>query len=188
MSPFAAATPPAIQAELDAGERVLWAAQPDPTHLARRALLSALSGVAGFCFMLFWLWGASAALRTQMGAHKTPDLFSIVFPAFGLLGLGFTFMLMLAPLFELQRAPRIFYALTDKRALIVTQGARSKVRVVMPSEFSLERREKSTGRGDLILKREISGMRGRDRSTEEIGFFGIDNAREVERLARQIKP
>lgn len=93
--------------------------------------------------------------------------------------------MMSSPLLELLKAPRTFYALTDKRALIVVEGARAKIQSVMPSEFPLERQDKSNGRGDLIFKREISGG-SRNRRTVEIGFFGIENAREVERMARQI--
>ena len=184
MSPFTPATPPAIQNELDAGERVLWTAQPDAARLKQRARGTAALGVLAFSFLLFWIWGASAPLRTQLGAGKSPDLNAIIFPAFGLVGLAFAVLLMLAPWLEGANAPRTFYALTDKRALIVV-GA--QVKSVAPSEFSLQRNELSNGRGDLILKREDSGG-GRNRTVEEIGFFGIENVREVERLARQIRP
>ena len=184
MSPFTPATPPAIQAELDAGERVLWTAQPDAARLKQRALGNAALGVLAFAFMLFWLWGASTPLRAQLGRGVSPGLEAILFPAFGLIGLGFTFLMMISPWLEGAKAPRTFYALTDKRALIVV-GA--QVKSVAPSEFSLQRNELSNGRGDLILKREVRGG-GRNRTVEEIGFFGIDNAREVERLARQMRP
>ena len=182
MSPFTPATPPAIQNELDAGERVLWTAQPDPTRLKQRARGTAIMGALAFAFMLFWLCGASTPLRTQLGRGVSPDLNAILFPAFGLIGLGFTFLLMLAPWLEGAKSPRTFYALTDKRALIVVG---TKIKSVAPSEFSLQRNDTSNGRGDLILKREVRGG-GRNRTVEEIGFFGIENAREVERLARQL--
>ena len=136
-------------------------------------------------FSLFWVWGASEPLRKQLEAGGSPDLWALAFPAFGLLFVGFAGTLVLSPLLERNRAPFTFYALTDKRALIVIQGARGKVQSVSPSEFSLERRDKPDGRGDLILRRETRGS-GEDARTSEIGFFGIERAREVERLARDL--
>ena len=185
MSPFAPATPPAIQNELDAGERILWTAQPDAARLKQRALGTAAIGVLALAFMLFWLWGASTPLRTQLGRGVSPDSNAIIFPACGLIGLAFAVLLMLAPWLEGAKAPRTFYALTDKRALIVIEGGRTQVKSVAPSEFSLQRNDNSDGRGDLVLKREVSGG-GRNRTVEEIGFFGIENVREVERLAREL--
>ena len=182
---FSPLIPPAIQNELDAGERVLWTAQPDAARLKQRARGTAAMGVLAFAFMLFWLWGASTPLRTQLGAGKSPDLPAMLFSAFGLIGLAFTVLLMISPWLEGAKAPRTFYALTDKRALIVVEGGRTKVKSVMPSEFSLQRNDSSNGRGDLVLKCEVSGG-GRNRTVEEIGLFGIENAREIERLAREL--
>ena len=186
MSPFTPNLSPALQRELDPGERVLWTGQPEPNYMQRRALPTAGFGVLILAFMLFWLWGASTPLRDKLGAGGAPDLISVVFPAFGLIGLGFAVLMVLSPFFEHQCAPRTFYALTDKRALIIVEGRRAKIRSIMPTEFTIERREKSGGLGDVVLKREVSGSRGRNRSVEEIGFFGIENAREVEKLARQL--
>ena len=171
---------------------MLWTGKPKPERLARRALGTAGMGVAGVAFSLFWLWMATTPLRHQATRQSSPDVFNFLFPLFGLFFLGYYAWLMLAPWLEFQRAPHIYYALTDRRALIVTVNARDTVQSVMPSEFALARQQNSDGSSDLVLKREVRArnwLHPQPRVglyTIEIGFFGIDNAREVERLARDL--
>ena len=180
--------PPVIQTELGKGERVLWTAQPDAARLMERGLPGAAFGVFGLSFLLFWMWGTTETLRQKLSAGVIPDLLNIVLAALGLVGIGFTLFLIIWPFLERSRAPHTFYALTNKRALIVVEGVTgNRVQSVKSAEFSLECRDKPNGRGDLILTREIKGMRGKNRSAQEVGFFGIENVREVEQIARKIK-
>ncbi|BCM91567.1 hypothetical protein IAD21_03442 [Abditibacteriota bacterium] len=187
MSPFSssyALTPDPIARELDIGENVLWSGAPDPARMWRKAIPVALFSIPLGAFIAFWMWGASASLRSALSAGKTPDLFSIGFPAFGLLFVGIIVLMALSPWYEAAKARRTFYALTDRRALIIVEGKQKSVRSVMPAEFMLERRDLGQS-GDVILKREIKGS-GDDKTTTEIGFFGIENPREVERIAREL--
>lgn len=186
MSPYSLSSDfPAIARELDASEQVMWAAQPDPGRMQTRALKTASGMVFLFAFSLFWMWGASTPLRAALATGKTPDAMSVLFPAFGLIFVGVAAVGLLSPLTEKVKASRTFYALTDRRALLIVTGGTAKIQSVLPQEFSLERAEGRNGRGDLVLKRETKrGARGS--TTIETGFFGIENAREVERLAREL--
>ena len=167
---------------------MLWTGQPAAARLMERALPGAAFGVFGLSFLLFWMWGTTETLRQKLSAGATPDLLSLALAALGLVGIGFTLFLVIWPFLERNRAPHTFYALTNRRALIVVEGVtENRVQSVKSAELSLECREKSDGRGDLILTRETKGMRGKSRAAQEIGFFGIENAREVERIARKIK-
>ena len=187
MSPFSSSyslTPDPIARELDIGENVLWSGQPDPARMRRKAMPSALFSVPLLAFMAFWIWGASAGARSMLAAGKTPPLPIILFPLFGLFGVFIVIALALSPWTEFAKARRTFYALTDRRALIIVEEKKKSVKSVMPTEFALERRDLARG-GDVIFKREVKGS-GEDRKVTEYGFYGIENAREVERMAREL--
>lgn len=187
MSPFSSAlqVPEPLSVELDAGERVLWTDQPSPSRMRRKALPALLFSLPMGAFMVFWIWGASAPVRSTLAAGKTLSLFFVALPASGLLGLAFVLLLFFSPWIAVATARRTFYALTDRRALVVVAGNKKKVQSVTPQEFSLVRRDLSDGSGDLIFKRETTGT-GEDETTTEIGFFGIPNAPAVERMARDL--
>ncbi len=188
MSQSSLAVSPVIKTELDKGERVLWTGQPDAARLMERALPGAAFGVFGLSFLLFWMWGTTNELRQKLSAGLTPDLLNIFFAALGLVGIGLTLILIIWPFLEHNRAPHTFYALTNRRALIIVEGVvENRVQTVKPAEFALERRDKTDGRGDLILKREVNSQPGRRYADTEIGFFGIENVAHVENLARKIK-
>ena len=187
MSPFSssyALTPVPITIELDIGESVLWSGQPDPARMRRKALPSALCAIPLCAFMAFWMWGASTGLRSALSAGRVPDLFSVGFPAFGLIFVAVIGRMALSPWTAAAKARHTFYALTDRRALIIVGGKGGSVKSVMPAEFTLERRDLARG-GDVVLKREIKGS-GEDQTVTEFGFYGIENAGEVERMAREV--
>lgn len=187
MSPFSsssASTCDPITRELDTGERILWSGQPDPIYMGRKAIPLALLSVPLEAFVFFWMWGASDVARSAFAVGKTPDLFSLVFPAFGLLLAVPIARMALSPWTEPTRARRTFYALTDRRALVIVEGSKKSVKSVLPTEFAIERRDLGQ-KGDVILKRETKSN-GRNKTTVETGFFGIENPRDVERLARDM--
>ena len=188
MSPFSSSSPlqnDALTRELDAGERMMWSGQPDPARMKQKAIPQALLAIPLTAFMAFWIWTASGTARSALAAGKTPDLPMIIFPAFGFLGAGLIFMMALGPWLEERKAKSTFYAMTDRRALVVVEGRKRQIKSVLPSQFQIERIELSSGRGDVILRRETTGG-GRNTITEVTGFYGIENAREVERLAREL--
>ncbi len=185
MSPFSnTPSPPEIERELDAGERLLWTGRPNAARWRNRAFRMWPFAFLMTAFMLFWLWGATAHARSEWQKGRTPPFTSVAFPAFGLFMLYPAGLLWLGPWLEAARARRTFYAVTDNRALIVTTGRKASVQSVSPAQMQIERRDYFGGEGDLILMRVVKGS-GEDEKTVETGFLAIPNPREVEQLIRQ---
>ncbi len=176
--------PDSIARELDAGERVLWSGKPDPNRMWRKAIPTALSSIPGGICIVFLMWGASTSARSALSVGKMPDIISVALLFFLLIFTAFIILRALSPWTEAARARRTFYALTNRRALVVVEGGNKSVESVSPTEFSLECLDLGQ-KGDVVLKRETTGT-GRNKSTVETGFFGIDNPHEVERLACEL--
>lgn len=185
MSPFSSSGNDPIARELDADERVLWSGQPDPARVMRRAIPTALFSIPMLAFAAFLLWTDSTSLRMALASGKTPSFGAIAVTAFGLIFVVGAIGAAISPWLERAKASCTFYALTNRRALVVIESVSRRVRSVLPAEFTLERRDFSDGQGDVILKRQTKGS-GEDQKTIEIGFYGISNAREVERMAREL--
>lgn len=176
---------PLIARELEAGERVLWSGQPDPARLFRRAIPGALFFLLVMAYMAFWIGFATTSLRKALAAGRTSGIADILVLACCLIVVALAVGMMLSPWLERAQAPRTFYALTDRRALIVVEGRKRAVKSVLPAEFALERRDLPNGQGDVIFKRAII-RRISGKTTPEIGFYGIANAQEVERMAGEL--
>jgi hypothetical protein len=178
--------PPTLQnllyRELARGERVLWQARPAPISLVFASGRTFLFGIPFFAFALFWTWTATHGFEGPRSSGK---------PGFGWFGYlwGGMFMvfgaqMLLSPLWAWWVARHTLYAVTDRRALLI-EVPLGRVTVQSFSGerlLAVARRENSSGRGDLIFERVM--MRGAKGSTHyrDIGFFGISDARGVERL------
>ncbi len=170
-----------IQRELDAGENLLWSGAPDPARAATRSIAPAIIGVFVTGFALFWMAGAHFVTSSVPANFGPPG--AKLFPLFGLIFVFAGLALIASPFLGFAKATTTIYAVTDRRLLIV---AGSDVRSFLPRDIqSVERRGDTTG--DIIFARRL---RSRDHDghshnyEEEIGFFGIQNPREVERLIR----
>src|SRR5262245_59702742 len=108
-------TDQAVTRQLDPGEGLLWSGWPSPGRMALSAVPAMLFGVPFGGFAAFWMYMAYTITSKSTG----PD-FSNFFPLFGvpflLIGLG----MLTAPLWAYLAAGRTQYALTNKRALIVS--------------------------------------------------------------------
>lgn len=183
MTPFSnTSTFPEIERELDAGERLLWTGRPNAARWKVKAFRMWPFAFLLSAFMAFWMWGATAALRNDLQNGKTPSLLLIAFPAFGLFMLYPAGTMWLGPWLQAARARRTFYAVTDRRALLVTAGRKRSVQSVSPAQMQIERRDYSDSEGDLILMKVVKGD---GETTIETGFFAIPNPRHVEQLIRQ---
>ena len=185
-----------IERELEAGERLLWSGRPVPALWKReeRGNLGARIGVTAFS--LFWMWGASQSLVQALQAGRTPTVIDVGFPAFGLIFLFGAIKDWINPQSAL--AGRTFYGVTDRRALIVTAGQKREVRSFAPHQIQLGRRENPDGSGDVLLNdarvlekdapprsfRLHTPQKSDENQAREVGFTGIQNPREVERLIR----
>jgi hypothetical protein len=94
-----------------------------------------------------------------------------------------------SPYWAFRRAKRTAYILTDRRAVVLSVGWRSKVSVrAFEAEglTDLQRTERADGSGDLVFATDVTaGSRGRTRSTE-VGFIAVRDVKEVEGRVRRL--
>jgi hypothetical protein len=168
-----------IQDELNASERLLWSAQPRPSRLARKSLPLVLFGIPWTAFALFWTAGASG--------FKMPDFHHVenLFPLFGLpfilIGLG----LLTSPFWIMRKARSTVYGLTTERIIIISPKLFGgiNIRSLPPDQLTdINRVQLADGSGDVILHRDITPNSKGGNNVSEVGFFGIQNAKEVEQL------
>ena len=188
-----------VQSELDSGERLLWAAQPDPRRLARASIGIVLFGIPWTAFACFWVFMASGGLwglfDNGMGIPSDNGFryFAICFPLFGLpfvlVGLG----MLSAPHWVKRKAKRTAYAVTDRRVILLEGGVWNAVtvRTYMPPQLQrMTRTERPDGTGDLILEEYTWRDSDGDRRHGQHGLFAIPRVRDVEELIRNtlVKP
>jgi hypothetical protein len=124
-----------LMAELEPGERVLWAALPRRVALARRAVGELVMPVAFNGFVLGLM-----ALCSQEGA-------SLALCAVPLLALGLP--LFQAPLGAWHAMQTTFYAVTDRRALVFDADA--ILSVERRDIVAVRVRERAAGTGDIAV-------------------------------------
>jgi hypothetical protein len=102
--------------------------------------------------------------------------------------IGIGVWLATTPLRAAAAAKSTFYGITDRRVLIIEGTSTRRVRSWRGGEMStLARAEHADGTGDVIFAREERRGNKGHRYWEEIGFFGISDARYVEGLVQQLR-
>jgi len=171
-----------INRQLDPGEGLLWSGVPSPARMALSALPATAMGIPFSGFAAFWIY---MAFTMTSKSRSTPGGPWNLFPLFGLpfllIGLG----MLTAPLWAFLGAGRTLYAVTNKRALIISTLFSTSVRSYTHSEISeLQRVERTGGSGDLYFaSRDVVTRRG-GIVHQRIGFLGIPDVRSVEQLIR----
>jgi len=183
-----------LERELEKGEREVWSAAPLPGSYARGAWAFAVFGVLFAGFAVFWMvmaggmaWlGGQAA--TANGVSAAP--FSL-FPLCGLPFLAVGVGIMTAPVWLRKRAAKVVYAVTDRRAIVITPVAfrGESVRSFTPAQLgSIERIERADGSGNLVFAREMYGSPDSDGGsrvrTRWVGFIGVADVKGAERAVR----
>ena len=162
------AAPQAITRRLVADERLVWWDRPEPVRYARRELnYGTFFGVVFFLFAVFWM--------TQAARAPGPSyLFGIPFVLAGL-------WMVTTPLRAYWNAGSMMFALTDKRALIVT-GAKVTARPLDHIPF-VETESFPDGRGDVLFIDEPAGLAPLSWSmrqmTRKSGFIAVADAERV---------
>lgn len=173
----------AAQEQLQPGEQLLWSGQGKPVRLAIQGLPAALFGVPFTAFAVFWMWMAAGQRVPDLSGGRFQDYFFLWGVPFVLVGLR----MLLAPLWLYWKASRVIYAVSDRRALVITTAWRKTVQSFGPGELGqIERKELADGCGDLVFvatQPEQTGWRSqRSPGRVAAGFFGIAEARRVEQL------
>jgi hypothetical protein len=167
---------PDLSAELQSGETLLWVGKPSPSRIAlqnREALVTA--GIA------------LAALFVVLTAFPFTAIFSFLF--FGCAMPWVVLLFTLLPIYYLARpvldylaAERTVYALTDRRAVILKPKRGGRVVETYRTVQQIERRDLGGGKGDLLFASEIDPQSKRAYRIRKVGFIGVAQVREVERL------
>ncbi len=157
----------AISQELQDDEKLIWQAQPAPGAWASTWIGVALLGLAFFAFAAFSLNGASLS-------DEVSHTFAVPFIAIGS-------VLVLIPLWQYFVGKNMYYAVTDKRALLVTTFPSRTVRSFKGSDMDdVEIKNVSDdGYGTVTFARRKSGGRKSD-FRPDWGFFGIEDVKSVE--------
>ena len=170
-----------ITRQLDPGEGLLWSRAPSPGRMALSALPAMAFGVPFSAFSIFWM-----TMAHSMTSHSPmPGGAFNFFPLFGtpflLVGLG----MLTSPLWAYLGAGRIQYAVTNKRAIIVSGLLSTSVKSFVYSEIhDVQRVERADGSGDVYFaSRDVATQRG-GIVHQKIGFLGIPDVRTVEQLIR----
>ena len=171
-----------INRQLDPGEGLLWSGAPSPARMALSALPASVGGIPFSAFAAFWIYTAFTMTSKSTSSPGSPWR---LFPLFGLpfllIGLG----MLTAPLWAFLGAGRMLYAVTNKRALIITNFFSTSVKSYSHSEIrEVQRVERAGGTGDLYFASRDVVTRSGGVSHRRIGFLGIPDVRGVEQLIR----
>lgn len=166
--------PPALQqallSELRPSETLLWLDQPNAGRMARGSIGAVLFAIPWTAFSIFWMWAAS---------HGSL-LFALFGVPFVLIGLG----MLTSPIWVRRAAKMTAYALTDKRAIIITQKFRSlNVTSYTPEQLqSMEREQRADDSGSLVFERKLDEDNSRNTMNNARGFLHIEHVKAVEQL------
>lgn len=148
---------------LQPSEKLAWRGRPSPGRAMRLDILHFFIGLFWLTFSIFWVVMASVA-----GAFA---LFGVPFVLIGI-------WLVSTPIRNLLRAGRTYYAITNRRVLIVTAGSRIKVRSLGAHDIGdNERSDRGDGTGDIRLRKGAmaSQMNYFFHSSLSDGLWGIDD-------------
>lgn len=171
-----------ISLELEPGEAIVWSGMPRRAFFTPASIGAFLFGIPWTAFAIFWTFVAGAGVWFTTGF----SVFSF-FPLFGLpfiiIGIG----MLSSPLFVYLKSGKTAYVVTDRRAISFEGGRSTLIRSFPPEKLgNVYRREKRNGFGDVIIEfnqwRDSDG----DKQTEELGFLRIRDAKNVERLLKDL--
>jgi len=173
-----------IDNELQPGEFIRWVEQPIPRFFTAASIGNVLFGVPWTSFAIFWMWGASGSkLPNLREGLQLQHLFALFGVPFVLIG----FRMLSSPLWVWQAARKTVYLVTDKRGISIQGGRSTTIRSYLPDKLKdVYRRERADGTGDVIITIRRWKDIGGDPRSEEIGFLGVRNPREVENMLRQL--
>jgi hypothetical protein len=186
-----------FQQELMKGEKLRWTGQPDPSAIftAGDIFLVPFSLVWGG-FALVWEGGVTGLIELgNKHPQNTPPLpFALFGIPFVCIGLYFIFGRFL---YKIWIKKRTWYAVTDKRIIIITDGFRQVVQSADIKSLGVVDKRLSGDRGSLIFGNvpfmmgaylnsgmDFFGGRG---LAGIMAFFDIPGAKEVDEMIRDIR-
>ena len=162
-----------LQSELMPGERIFWAGMPNASVIFHSSdwVMVPFSLLWGG-FAIFWEAGASGFWGHQPGSNHPPTFLTIWGVPFVLIGQYFIWGRFVVDAW-LKR--RTYYAVTDRRVLLLQEGLKRKIRAVYLDSVTETQRDGSST-GTLWLGPKTSMASGRNRSNQGWSFLNIDAA------------
>jgi hypothetical protein len=179
-----------FSAELLPGETIQWTGSPNPRVIfhSEDAYMIPFSLMWGG-FAIFWLLGASGILQWSNHPNKNFEWFAIIWGVpFVLVG---QYMIWGRFLYERWKKKRTYYALTNRRALIVEHGLRSHS--ISSASFEtlsmIDKRVRSDGIGSISFGGPVTGKwrAGRNNPPRPPTFDDVDGADAVYQIAINIQ-
>jgi len=161
---------------LDAGEELVWSGRPARRTLAAQGMGAFFYAILFFGFAVFWTVMASQG--------------SLLFAAFGIPFLAVGFWMLITPVRLFFKAGRLYYAITDKRVIILSVSSGFKVQNIYPDDITdLEVNDFGDDRGSIQLQEAVTVRRGnRSRITRHAeGLWGIQDFRTADKAIRRLK-
>jgi hypothetical protein len=172
-----------IDRELEPRETIKWVGQPIPRYFTAASITTFFFAIPWTAFAIFWMWGASGfgqLLTLGFGLH-------LLFPLFGLPFVLIGFVMLLSPIWIKQAALQTVYLITDQRAIVIEGGFKTTVRSYRPEQLQeVYRQENKDGTGDVIINVRHWKDSDGDRRSEALGFMGIRNPKEAERMLKAL--
>ena len=176
-----------IQNHLLPGEDILWDGQPNLSRAfnAGSAGIS-IFGIIWLGFSLFWTVMAFAMTR----ASGTPDIFSFLFPLFGLpfVAIG-VFMVFFAPAKQKEKNQSTYYYVTNKRIIIHVDTRKSPVfnSLFFKDIQGVQIIKNRDNTGNIVFTPMIFAGQSYSRSTSALPspgncFYRIESAEDVHKL------
>jgi hypothetical protein len=185
-----------VHSELQPGEHLVWAGQPNPRAYARGAWVISIFGVVFAAFAAFWILMAGGFALLAGSATAGAGAGFACFPLLGVPFLLIGVAMLLAPLWMRRAARRAVYAITDRRAIVWQArpfGSELTVRSFAPAELTqITRVERADGTGDLVFlevfNHSVNSKGHRSSTRTRLGFLGVDGVRDVEDVLRKTLP
>ena len=183
-----------LMSELESDERLLWAAKPSASRAFGRNVPMMFVGGCFTLFAMIWILGAAgmgAVGGSLLGGFGGGfSLVPFLFPLFGVPFIIVGIYVMAQPFLARNKAATGACGLTDKRAIIIEGGMTHSVKSYGRRDLQqIERRDLADGSSDVIFARERYSNYDHDHHhshsrVSEIGFFGVNDGREAERILR----
>lgn len=170
-----------LQAELEAGERLLWTGKPD----ARIAFLMGWAVASGLFFLALVL-GGIVGLTLARGMAGWVEVLFLGGIALAALGVG-----VVAPFLNRSRYARTVYAVTDRKVMAWDCDllGRGRFKAYGPEDVAslalLQFGQRANAIGQLAFAREVTFKFGQTKFYRTHGFFYLRGASAVERVIRQ---
>ena len=109
------------------------------------------------------------------------------FPLWGLMFAAIGLTMILSPLFAAWAAGRVYYVVTERRAIIFEKVLKLRVRSFSPASVAAYERVSSSGAGGSIIFQRITerGGKGATKVTE-IGFIGLSDYASAEQALKNM--